>query len=201
MEEYQSNSYRSKIEKKQTDIQKEKNIQKVIKGSAKSKKKTELQKFADNFISEDVSSVKHYVFSEVLIPAIKKALYDVVINGAGMFLYGETHSNNNTTRKVSYGNRFNSDPRKRENRQVRRGFDYDELLFETRGDAESVLDSMNDIISQYEVVSVGDLYDLADVDNDNYAAYNYGWYDIQGCRARRVRDGYVLELPKAKPIN
>mgnify|MGYP000019511991 CR=1 FL=1 len=34
---------------------------------------------------------------------------------------------------------------------------------------------MNEIIAQYEVVSVADLYDLANVSNDNYAANKYGW--------------------------
>ena len=46
---------------------------------------------------------------------------------------------------------------------------------------------MNEIIAQYEVVSVADLYDLANVSNDNYAANKYGWTDIAGCRAVRVK--------------
>lgn len=60
---------------------------------------------------------------------------------------------------------------------------------------------MNDIISQYGVVSVLDLYDLADVSTDNYAANKYGWTDISGCKAIRVRDGYILKLPRALPLN
>lgn len=45
-----------------------------------------------------------------------------------------------------------------------------------------------------------DLYDLANVSNDNYAANKYGWTDIAGCRAVRVRDGYILKLPKPTPL-
>ena len=53
----------------------------------------------------------------------------------------------------------------------------------------------------YGVVSVGDLYDLAAVSTDNFAVNKYGWTDIAGCKAVRVRDGYILKLPKAYPLN
>ena len=51
---------------------------------------------------------------------------------------------------------------------------YDDILFDTRGDAEAVLDAMNDIISQYGTVSVSDFYDLARVPNDNFTMNRYG---------------------------
>lgn len=204
MEEYAPNSYKSKEEQKTFSPPAEKKVEKVINGSAKSKKKGEMQKFADVFISEDVGNVKSYIFTEVLVPAIKKAISDVVTNGIDMILYGEAgrSKKNSTTTKVSYGKYYNSEQEKRSGyRPARGGYDYDEILFETRGDAETVLDAMNEIISQYGVVSVGDLYDLADVSTNNYTVNKYGWTDIRGCKAKRVRDGYVLELPKAMPIN
>ena len=184
----------------------EKKVEKVISGSAKPKKKGEIQKFADVFISEDVGNVKSYIFMEVLVPAVKKAISDIVTNGVDMILYGETRQKNSNTTKVSYGKYYgNSGDQERRSNNYRQsgrtGFDYDEIIFETRGDAESVLDAMNEIISQYGVVSVGDLYDLADVSTDNFAVNKYGWTDIAGCKAVRVRDGYVLKLPKAYPLN
>lgn len=60
---------------------------------------------------------------------------------------------------------------------------------------------MNEIIAQYGVVSIGDLYDLANVSMDNFAANKYGWTDIRGCKSVRVRDGYILKLPRALPLN
>lgn len=205
MEEYKSNSHKSKEEQRKSALRSEKKVEKVIAGSARSKKKGEMQKFADVFISEDVGTVKSYIFMEVLVPAIKKAISDIVTNGIDMILYGETGRTrkNSSASKVSYGKYYGEAERKREYRQSgsRRGYDYDDIIFETRGDAESVLDAMNEIISQYEVVSVGDLYDLADVSTDNYAVNKYGWTDIGGCKPVRVRDGYILKLPKAMPIN
>ena len=78
---------------------------------------------------------------------------------------------------------------------------YDDILFDSRGDAEAVLDTMNDIIDRYGTVSVADLYDLAQVPNDNFTMNRYGWTNISGAYAHRVRDGYILKLPRTKPLN
>ncbi len=202
MEEYKSNSHKSKEEQK--DLSREKKVGKVITGTAKSKKKNEFQKFADVFISEDVNSVKSYIFMDVLVPAVKKAISDIVTNGIDMILYGEAGKSkkNSTVSKVSYKSFYEGGNNRRDLGVSRNksGYDYDDVLFETRGDAETVLDAMNEIIAQYEMVSVGDLYDLANVSNDNYAANKYGWTDIGGCKAVRVRDGYILKLPKPRPL-
>lgn len=197
MEEYKPNSHKSKEEQK--NLVPEKRVEKVISGTVKSKKKSEMQKFADVFISEDVNNVKSYIVMDVLVPAIKKAISDIVTNGIDMILYGETGKSKKNS-KVSYQKYYDSGKKDYTAPKSRTSYEYDELLFETRGDAESVLDAMNEIIAQYEVVSVADLYDLANVSNDNYAANKYGWTDIAGCRAVRVRDGYILKLPKPTPL-
>lgn len=199
MEEYKSNSDKSRQE------QSEKKIEPVITGKTKTRKKGEMQKFADVFIAEDANNVKSYILIEVIIPAVKKAISDIVTTGIDMILYGEAgrSKKNSSASKVSYRNYY-----ERESERTRAGsinrrtnFDYDEVLFDTRGDAEAVLDAMNDIISQYGVVSVSDFYDLARVSNDNYTMNRYGWTNIAGATSVRVRDGYVLKLPRAIPLN
>nr|DAQ19135.1 MAG TPA: replication protein [Caudoviricetes sp.] len=204
MDEYKSNSHKSKEEQKETAP--EKRVEKVVSGTVKPKKKGEMQKFADVFISEDVNNVKSYILLEVLVPAIKKAISDIVTNGIDMILYGETGRtrNKSTASKVSYQRYYEKNDERRRDYSApaaRNGFDYDELVFPTRGDAEAVLDAMNEIIAQYGVVSIGDLYDLANVSMDNFAANKYGWTDIRGCKSVRVRDGYILKLPRALPLN
>ena len=201
MVEYKPNSHKSKEERIP-----ERKVEKVVSGVVKPKKKSDIQKFADIFISENISNVKSYILLEVLVPAIKKAISDIVTNGIDMILYGESRTRNKSTiaSKVSYQryyDRTDEQRRNYSNSSARNGFDYDELIFPTRGDAEAVLDAMNEIISQYGVVSIMDLYDLANVSMDNYAANKYGWTDISGCKVNRVRDGYVLNLPRALPIN
>ena len=79
MEEYKPNSHKSKEDQK--GAVSEKKVEKVIAGTVKSKKKSEIRKFTDVFISEDIDNVKSYILLDVLIPAIKKAISDVVTNG------------------------------------------------------------------------------------------------------------------------
>lgn len=199
MEEYKPNSHKSK------EKAEEKKVAKVITGTARTKKKSETRKFADIFISEDITNVKSYVLMDVLVPAIKKAIDDIVSDGIHMILYGgqggRDRSRGSAT-KISYNRMYDSRDR-RDDRTIRAGsaFDYDNIIFENRGDAEAVLSAMDDVIDQYGVVSVADLYDLADVSTTNYAANKYGWTDIHNAQAVRVRDGWMLKLPRALPLN
>lgn len=201
MEEYKSNS-----DKARQEAQSKKKVEAVITGTAKTRKKGEMQKFADAFIAEDANNVKSYVLMEVIVPAVKKAISDIVVTGIDMILYGEAgrSKRNRSTDKVSYRSYYNQDSdrvRAGSGSTRRSGIDYDDIVFDTRGDAESVLDAMRDIINQYGTVSVADLYDLARVPNDNFTMNRYGWTTLNGAQPVRVRDGYILKLPCVVPLN
>lgn len=206
MEDYVPNSRRSKEEKEKETLLPEKRVEKVVVGAVKQRKKTSVQRLRDIFIAEDVSNVKDYIFMDVLVPAVKKAIDDIVSEGIHMLLYkGDPRRSGSrpSTSRINYGSFSNRESDRRENRREsgsRNGFDYNDIVFDTRGDAESVLDAMQDILDQYGVVSVGDLYDLSDVSIDNYMANKYGWTDLRRAEAIRVRDGYIIKLPRALPI-
>lgn len=202
MENYKDNSDKFRQEDKQN-----KKIETVVTGSTKLQKKNKVQKFADIFIAEDAANVKDYILFDVVIPAVKKAISDIVTTGVDMVLYGESGRSHksNMTSNVSYRSYYD-----RDNDRVRAGsaysnrhstFDCTNVIFNTRGDAEAVLDAMNDIISKYQIVSVSDFYDLAGVSSDNYTMYRYGWTNIGGATAVRVKDGYILKLPRAIPLD
>lgn len=199
MAEYRPNSRKSR---EQNDGSSAKKVDGVISGSASRKKRSEAKKFADVFIQEDVGNVKSYILMDVLVPAIKKALSDIVKDGIDMILYGETnHSRRSSSAsRINYRGCYNGEVDRSPIRRTDRP-DYDEIIFDTRGDAEAVLDAMNDIISQYGIVSVSDLYDLANLDHPPYTMNKYGWTDIAGAKPVRVRDGYALKLPRAIPID
>jgi hypothetical protein len=78
--------------------------------------------------------------------------------------------------------------------------DYDNIIFDNRGDAEAVLTSMEDILDQFGCVSVADLYDLADVAAPNYTVNNYGWTNLANAQVLRCRDGYIIKLPKVTSL-
>lgn len=188
----------------------EKRVQKVAKGPVKVKK-NELRKLADIFINEDVANVKEYIFMDVLVPAIKKAIFDIVTNGIDMFLYGGTgraKSNNNASTKVQYRSYYDSNksssstPSNRGSENtVRSAADYDSIVFSTRGEAEAAKQQMVDIVSQYGIVTVSDLYEMTPL-TPPFTAQKYGWMcDLSNVPVERTHDGYVLKLPRAMALD
>lgn len=203
--EYKPNSHKYKAEQAaKRNEQSEKKIEKVVSGTAKTKKKSEISKIKDIFISEDASNVKSYVLMDVLIPAIKKAVLDIVTNGTDMILYGDGGGSRRRapSERVSYRRCYEQrDDRSIDRVRTRTGYSYDDIIVANRGEAEEVLSRMDELIDQYGVVSVGDLYDLVGI-TGNYTDQKYGWTNIRTAEPQRLRDGgYMLKLPKALPID
>lgn len=199
MEEYKSNSHASKEKEKNGE---EKKVEKIISGNARAKKKSEFSKFADVFVSEDAGNVKSYILMEVLVPAVKKAVSDIVTNGIDMLLYGETgvHKRNGASSKVSYRSYYDRSNRSTSSSRTRNGYSYDDIILDNRGEAEEVLLRMDEIVATYGTVSVADLYDLVGI-TGAYTDNKYGWTDIRSASVVRVRDGYMIKLPRALPLN
>ncbi len=202
MEEYKSNSHKSKEE--QRIAVPEKKVEKVVSGSVKSRKKSEFQKFADVFIQEDAQKVKSYILMDVLVPAVKKAISDIVTNGIDMILYGETGrtKKSGTASKVSYRSYYDkrNDQRDYSSARTRTGYDYDDVILDNRGEAEEVLSRMDELVATYGLVSVADFYDLVGI-TGSYTDNKYGWTDIRNASVVRVRDGYTIKLPRALALN
>ena len=204
MDEFVPNSNKFKEEQKNrlTERKERQPIAKVTKGKVKVKKKSELHKFADTFIAEDVAKVKSYVISDVLIPAIKKAISDIVTNGIDMILYGETgHSKQSSSSRVSYSKYYDDrrEDRRSSTSTSRSRYDLDDIIFETRDEAKEVLERMDELIDLYGVASVADFYDLAGV-TGNYTDNMYGWTNLSSADVVRVRDGYIIKLPRIRPL-
>lgn len=193
------NSHKSRNDKKQTS--EGKRVEKVVQGKVKTKK-NDLRKFTDIFISEDVANVKDYILLDVLAPAIKKAFYDIVVNSLDMTLFGGRNSKRSTADKISYRD-YNSvsrrDDRKYSSTRTSSGYSYDDIILETRGEAEAVLSRMDELMETYEIVRVADLYDLVGITGE-YTDNKYGWTNIHNAEIERVRDGYRIKMPRALPI-
>lgn len=205
MEDYKPNSNRFKDEQKSKDVNKieEKRIDKVVTGTVKTRKKSKFSKIADEFISEDAKNVKSYVFGEVLIPAIKKAISDIVTDGIDIILYGESRRGNkrSTADRVSYRNYYDDRrPSRIDRSNVSYGYNYDDIILSTRGEAEDVLARMDELMDTYGLVRVADLYDLVGI-TGNYTDNKYGWTNIRSAEIMRVRDGYMIKMPRAVPID
>ena len=204
MSDYTPNSNKFKEEQKAA-AQSERRAEKVVRGAVKTKKKSGVQKFADVFIKEDVANVKRYIVDDIVIPTIRDTIWSVLTNSLEMFLYpGGTkrdrrRSNSDYVSYRDYSDRGRRD-RFRDDPEPRPRFDGEDLVFETRGDAEAVLREMDHMLNRYGLVRVGDLYDMADR-TAPYTSNNFGWTSLNRVDVVRVRDGYILKLPKATPID
>lgn len=201
MEDYRPNSNRFKDEQKDKN---EKRVTKpVVTGKVVTKKPSALRKLTGEFISEDAKNVKSYVFGEVLIPAIKKAISDIVTDGIDIILYGESRkgSRRSSVDKVSYRNYYDRDARpSRMSSTSSSIYSCDDIILDSRGEAEEVLRSLDEIMSTYRLVRVADLYDLVGITAPP-TANGYGWTNIRNAEVVRARDGYMIKMPRAIPLD
>lgn len=75
-----------------------------------------------------------------------------------------------------------------------------EAIVSSREEAETVLSRMDEIMEEYGIVRVSDLYDLIGIDCD-YITNLYGWTDISDFFIKRVRLGYEIVVSKPKRIS
>lgn len=199
MGNYPGNSHKVREENKSSDAKK---IKKVVSKPAKTKKKSELRKFTEEFIAEDANNIKSYVVKDVLVPTIKDTIWAIFTNSLDMILFNgdgsKDHKRRGKTPKISYRDYYDSSSRGR-SYEPRDRFDYDDLEFDSRGEADAVLTGMFEVLDSYGVVTVSDMYDMADV-TAPYTANKYGWTSLRTAEVVRVRNAYILKLPKAKPI-
>lgn len=120
------------------------------------------------------------------------ALKDAVTKKTTEVLYGSECER--PKRKVSYYDALHSS--KNANRCLEQS---DDIVFETREDAEKVLDAMKDTVKKYGVVSLADMYDIVGK-TTTYVANKYGWKSVDNAEVVRCRHGYYIKLQKAEEI-
>ena len=211
MDEFPSNSKYVAKKTEKTDAKPEK-LEKIVTGEVVQRKKPLGKRMAETFIGGDAQSVGSYVLMDVLIPAAKDTIADAVSQGIERMLFGEVRSTSRRTGGkpsngyVSYNRYSNSTAhpalRKDEpqvSRRNRATHNFEEIILATRPEAEEVIDRLFDLVSRYESATVADLYELVGV-SSNYTDDKWGWTNLQGASAVRIREGYLLDLPKPEPI-
>lgn len=184
----------------------DKKLSKVVQGKAVTRKKSFGKKFGETFLAEDVKGVGDYLFMDVLVPAVKDTIVNIVTNGINAFIYGDTRPKQSRF-NAPYGNRSSytsyssySRPRQpegsfRSGREVRYSSVDKEPVVETRYEADLVIEELNNCIGEYDQATVGDLYDLLGFDTD-HTDYKWGWVDLSTATVRKVSDGWLIDLPR-----
>ena len=211
--DFPSNSDKPKARRESQEPKREKQVA-VVKGRVTKQKKSLGAKFSETVFGDDTKSVGDYIVYDVLIPAMKATMSDMVSGGIEMLLFGERRGRN--TRRdggksyVSYSSyygdgrrnndRDNSDRGSNYSRTSRARHDFDDIVFESRGEAEEVLSHLVDLTIDYGVASVADFYDLSGIESQ-FTDNKYGWTTLRDACTDRVRTGYVIRLPQAKPLD
>lgn len=206
---YGSNSHKSRDKAAKPEKPK---VEKLISGEAIQKKKSLGSRISDTFRGDDAKGVGNYIIFEVILPAAKATISDAVSQGIERLLFGEqaksrSRSNirgsNYTAYNRSYPGRSTDTRDERGNRSIsnrgRSTHNFSEITLADRGEAESVLDALSDLIDQFDVASVADLYSLVGI-TGAFTDNKWGWYDLKGADISRVRDGYLLQLPPTEEI-
>jgi hypothetical protein len=215
MENYPSNSNKAKPAGEAKAEPKK--IESVVTGEVTRRKTPLGKRFAETFIGGDARSVGGYVLLDVLVPAARDMIADAFTQGIERMIYGEVKSASRRGGSrpsgpngyVSYNRIAQSNNRPRSgleefgrrepSRKARGTHDFDDIIIATRHEAEEVVRRLYDIIESYEVATVSDLYELVGI-TSNYTDNKWGWTELPGAGVVRVRDGYLLELPKPQSV-
>lgn len=202
--QYPSNSF-SDQKKPAPESRKPKKVAPVVKGNVKKNKKSEFTKIKEMFFAQDVGSIKNYVIMDVIVPAVKKAICDTIKDSADMLFYGKTMPRKRSSNGIVNFRDYAGVSRRTTDLPARRSsrssvYEYDGIEFESRSDAEDVLDALSEILEQYDDVTVADLFQLAG-QTPNSSDSDYGWDNIATARVERLDNGnYTLIMPRLKRI-
>ncbi len=176
-----------------------KKVEKVVQGEVIRRKKP-LGKTVKEFFfgGDNARATLSFVLMDVLLPAGKDAIADSVSQGIERMIFGEARSASRRTGMRPRGGSSNSftnynyrssssmgrdnrrdEPRNQMSHKARSSHDFDEVILPTRVEAEEVIDRLFDLVSQFEMASVSDLYELLGI-SANFTDQKYGWTDLRG---------------------
>jgi len=222
MQDYQGNSNKSKkeVDENPKEDKPKKTVTKVVVGEVIVPKKSLGRKFREVFGFKaifgetDTRSVAEYIVVDVMIPATRNLIFDVLSEGLKRKMYGDS-----ATRRYVPGSGSRVTSYTPYNRPVERRYsplsnstpsrtipvsrvrhERENFILSSRQEAELVLERMNDIIDQYEVVSVADLNELVGLPT-SHIDNKWGWSYLADVDIRQVREGYLIDFPLPEPIS
>lgn len=190
----------------------EKIITPIVEGRVIVRKKGAFSKIRDFFAHEDSQSIGEYVLMDVALPAVRDLIFEMINAGAEKTLYPDTVSRGDYSRRSSRTpyDRISTekarrggdsrDPRSRMSAVGRKTHNFKEVILEDRAEAEEVLTDMYGLLDRFQMVTVADVYGLVGEDSD-FIDSKWGWTNLDGAKASRVRGGYMLILPPTEELD
>ena len=189
-----------------TSAQPEKKVERITSVGAKRRKKPLGKQFRETFVGGDARTATQYVIFEVLVPAMKDALAEAGSQGIERLIFGESRRRGGSrppagpTGYINYQQQSRSPQQRSMSPRARSRHDFDEIVLESRTEAEDVLERLFDLLSKYEAVTVADLYDLTGL-SSTHTDHKWGWTELRGSNVRKIRgSGYLIDLPGPEPL-
>lgn len=201
VERYPSNSADRKVE--EITEPRRPRVRQIAKGHRRQR-----SRLRQELVTEDVRTVGSDVMSDVILPAIKDLVFDIVSESFSRVLFGRsrTPSRSRSTGYTSYQQSYSGSTPYSSARQPATVRAYrpawEPVVVATRQEASLVLQSMAEIRDEYGSVSVADLYGLIGI-TPEYTDENRGWTNpgvFEGVHIRRTSGGYLLNLPEPVSI-
>lgn len=192
----------------QTETPEEKRVEKIVEGEVLQRKKPLGRRIAENFTGDDIHSVGDWIIFEVIIPATKNLITDVVKEGIERIMFPgggvRPASGFRGTNRTAYGSSSRivtpAQPPSM-SYKARATHDFQEIILPDRVDAESAITGLSECIEEFGWASVKDLYDLCGI-TSSFIDAKWGWTDIRGAGVRRLpRGGFLLDLPRPIPVD
>lgn len=208
-EEFPSNSISEDSPGEQEAREEAKQSKKIISSTPiKRKGKSKVaSSFKRAILSEDPGSIKQYLIFDVIIPRMKDVVVDTITSGIESLFYGRSNRRYSSTssrikqERTSYNNYYSSSLREppRTSHGPEGRTPIEEVVLADRNEAEMVVDTMLEMVDQYGSCSVADFYDLVGI-STSFVDADWGWENLSKANVRRVREGYLIDLPRPRSL-
>lgn len=205
MAKLEDNSISSRNAKQKELERREHSIEKVTTGAVKKQKKTLSKRVIDALFDQKVDEAIDYAKHNVIGPGVRRLIFDAVMGALSMVFFGDArgfYSGESGGRTGGGAGRRGYDRIYDSGRASRRSsVDISDILFETREDAERVLDRLYSDLERYGKVRVADLYSAAGVSgNSIWTDNNYGWFNLDRAVPYPTSEGWQLDMPPAESL-
>ncbi|ASR83343.1 hypothetical protein SEA_MEDIUMFRY_47 [Arthrobacter phage MediumFry] len=176
--------------------------EKVISGVVIERKPGLGSKIRETFMGVSARETAEHVVMDVLVPQFRHMVADAGMQMVERLILGENRARPSSSSSSSAGrvrgytayNRYSESKGSESEAHNFRSNRVREVIVETRGDAQMVLDKLFEHIDRYNAVSVAYYYELVGI-TGTFTDHQWGWTNLNASGVSSVREGYRIELP------
>lgn len=198
MDQLTGNSHKSKESTPAPTMNDIPSIKQVAQG--KIKKQTLGKKLKTAFIAEDIKTVKSYALDEVVIPGVKDLMLAILHNSIDMIFTGHGSKRKSSGFYGSHNNYGSYYSKKSEPIHQEKVRTYETVGFDTKDEADEVLEQMRLYLDEYHRVSIATFNEAAGVTGE-YTDNRYGWRSLEGAKVMYHQGEWFIDFPKPKDLN